>query len=221
MENDFLKMCKKRYSGKAITIIGNGPSIMQNYDKESDTAEFVNIQTDNPVWTLNGGWMVYKSEIGFAMDDLRLNNKPDHVETFQLHCKEITCPLITSTAYPEYPKSIEFPLADMVKKIPFRLYHETVHYMLAFAILCGVRSITMFGCDYKHGKEPECRAGTEAWIMAASLMGIEVMVSTESALLKRSQVEMWEDGQYYGYRKDSEILSAIRYDADNQEQKYA
>ena len=221
MENDFLKMCKKRFAGRAITIIGNGPSVMQGYDKETDSAQFANIQTDNPVWTVNGGWMIYKSELGFAMDDLRFNNKPDHISTFQLHCREINCPLITSTAYPEYPKSVAFPLAEMVKKIPFRLYHETLHYMLAFAILCEVESITMFGCDYTADKEPWARAGAEAWIMTASLMGINVMVSTESNLLKMQQVETWEDSQYYGYWKDSEILYSIRNEADTRERKHA
>ena len=228
----FFNECKEKYRGSEIAIIGNGPSMMRCV---GNSREFGVITSADPIkcpiWTVNGGWHHWKSELAFAIDDLRwgrsIMDERGHIDFWNQLFRDSKIPIVTSIAYPDIsPTSVAFPLRECLQKIPFRLYHETIHYMLALAIACGVKKIQIHGCDYTASERyPWERAGTEAWIMAASLKGIEVAISEKSNLLKMQREEPNEieffDPEYYGYKKDSVMLQSIRSIADTRERKYA
>lgn len=231
----FFEECREKYKGKEIAIIGNGPSMMRCL---GDSREFAIITSAAsikcPIWTVNGGWFHWKSEIGFMMDDFKYmiseKGETENMKFCEKLLSEAEIPIVTSTPYQDIaPTSVAFPLANVLKKIPFRLYHETIHYMLALAIACGVKRIQLHGCDYTASDRfPWERAGTEAWIFAAFLKGIEVAVSDQSNLLKMQRTDekhlSFFDAEYYGYKKDSNTLNVIRSLADSErfnQEKYA
>ena len=187
----------EKYRGATIAIIGNGPS---------GHADFGDIEY--PIWTCNGGWERIKNvELGWVMDDIHgpalrsMSNydipDPNYAD-HPLSILEAPVPIVTSCAYREqYPDNrnlIEFPLEDvlryygMTKDGSEPYFDETINYMVAWAIMIGVRKIFLFGCDYQ-GVRPSERASLEFWCGFARGRGIGIGFSRWSHTLKTQDLD--------------------------------
>lgn len=109
------------------------------------------------VWAVNKMGGVIFNDICFRMDDLKHNTDrlyPEMVRWLKEH------PLVmTSTAYPEYPGSVEYPLEEVVNFVGFPYLNTTPAYALAYALYIGVKEIMLYGCDYTYPDQPMAERG--------------------------------------------------------------
>lgn len=201
----------RRFAGKDIVMVGNGPTGQRDYSS-----------LGRPLWVVNGGWKIHEgAELCWMMDDLE-GPAWDMVGTPaqpRAHWEPITqscpIPIMTSVAYPaKFPQSVAYPLEDVLKRFPERVYFaETICYAAAWAIYIGVRSIDFGGCDYGTIRPAE-RAGLEYWIGRAEEAGIPCRVFPGSQLLKTGRI----DGKnrhipgVYGYQDWPEALKGNGYE---------
>lgn len=199
-----------RYRGAEIIICGNGPSAMR-----ADLSE-----VGRPVWTINGGWNFHpETELGWVMDDihgpaLRIDSNtnryfPDHAKQME-EIRGLDFPVITSTAYEGYPCLVEYPLRRVLeffwpgKRKVSPYFNETINYMIAWAIVVGVKRLDFIGVDYINVR-PDERASTEFWAGQAAARGIAIGTSDYSHFLKMQEL----DGinrhipGVYGYREEN------------------
>ena len=223
-----LKKVMAQYKNAHIAIIGNGPSVVQTkYKAESHEdlqrqepehsskkenviqhkpeMHVVNFSTyPNPLWVVNGGWWYHKNaSLAFAMDDFMspdgLQNHTNPEWFTELH-RTSPIPIITSRAYEDFPASLEFPLEQALYETNIAYFAESIDYMIVFAILCGVKTIDFFGCDYlETDRFPEERSSTEFWCGFAHARGIKLNVSPYSKLLKAPVRDKYFKHGFYGY----------------------
>ncbi len=194
MKTPSIQQLAEKYSGADICIIGNGPSGMA-----LDLSEYT-----NPIWTVNGGWKLHpESELAFIMDDWHGPAWRHPGCNFEFGVKEINTakvPIITSCAYPQYKNFVEYPLLDVLryfdpgKKWARPYFGETTNYIVAWAIMIGVRSLDLHGIDYINIR-PDERASLEYWCGRARQysgkpeIGMQITVNTASHFLKTQELD--------------------------------
>lgn len=178
-------------------MLGNGPTGMY------DMSEYWKNKGGGFVWTINGNWRSHAySDLGWMMDDWC---SPAHdTDTNTRHQKydlllETGIPVITPTAQEGINCFVEYPLKEIVNTFPGLYYGETLSYMVAFAIYCGVKRIDFHGADYT-GCKPAERACTEGWVFLAINKGIEVHTNSLSNFM-RTEIDGKNifDETFYGY----------------------
>jgi len=173
-------------------------------------------------WVINKLGCVYKHDLVFRMDDLRVPRKINQrvlldkdgidVHTRQTGwMKKHDKPIVTSTAYPEFPTSIAFPLEDVINTIGYSYFLTTPAYAAAFAIHIGVKHLKLYGCDFTY-PQPEYRAIAESgkanmeFILAIGMMkGMQVEIAKNSTLLG-TNLDISE--HLYGYEDPIEVLAS-------------
>jgi hypothetical protein len=187
----------EKYKGTNVCIVAQGPSGKRDLSQYSDADD-----PDCPnepwfIWTQNGGWVTHTySSLGFIMDDLRCDVW-DNIKRFtrgeiEAIVKNAKIPLVTSKSYPEYPALVEFPLKqamDTLPKINKSLnLNETINYMVACAIMWGVKRLDLWGVDYLTPEgvpiRPDKRACCELWLGMAAMAGIQIRTYAGSDLLR-------------------------------------
>ena len=173
------------------------------------------------VWVINKLGTVFNHDVVFRMDDLRRprdcnlsqgNNKdPDktihdtQTEWMRTHDK----PIITSTAYPEFPTSVSYPLEAVVNTIGYSYFLTTPAYAAAYAIHIGVKHLKIYGCDYVYRNNVyrgEAGRGNLEFILAIGMtMGVKVEVAPSSTLLG-TNLDISE--HFYGYENIIEVLES-------------
>jgi len=241
----------QEHFGKEIILAGNGPGLvimpsagdffaryMQNVrDRENGVGRDINgynppltkvtrlADNSKPLWSINGGHSYHPgSNLGWMMDNHLSHSAASHPqpEFYDGLIKDSKIPIITSKAYPAYPAMVEFPLKEVVKKFKSKRFDETVDYMLAFSGYCGVKKVTVIGCDYQlFDRFPGERAGTEYWIGRLEGLGIEIDTSPSQNLMKPSPGRgAFFHPTFYGYSFDDptandpevlEIVESIHY----------
>lgn len=170
------------------------------------------------VWAVNAMAGVIQHDRMFAMDDLRIQEMRAEAERDREPMGEqpITAalevirkhpgPVYTSRAYPDYPGTVDFPLAEVLTTTKGPPYlNNTAAYPIAYAMHLGVKEIQLYGLDYSypdHHKRERGRACVEFWLGLAAAAGIRVVVAGESQLMDAC---MPVDHQIYGY--DTQTLS--------------
>ena len=187
----------EEHKGKKVAILGNGITTLHEGGYIDFSGQY------DYIWTVNGGWLNHKtSNLGFMMDDWAsiahdIDVNPREVKRSKLEVAEI--PIFVTAAYPGFPTMLDYPLRQVIDEMEMGYFGETTSYMVAFAILCGVKEIHMHGCDY-HGCKPSERAATEFWCGVAHGRGINVAINPGSHFMntqydgKNNHVPM-----YYGY----------------------
>lgn len=149
----------KRLAGleyKSFAIVGMGWSnIMFNQDFESGNEKPASV-----VLAINSAAVWFRNvDMAIAMDDLRRDKHthPGYVEALTT----LPIPLLTTDHYEEYPNSVAYPLAAVVKTVfkgskwlAQKNLQNTVNYAVAFAILEGASLIKMYGCDFTRQDDP-------------------------------------------------------------------
>lgn len=181
-----------------VELVALGPTsrywVQHRLKKNEDPTE-----TADEVWTLNRGIRSFKHDLAFIMDDLdsEAAKDPDYGEAIANHDQ----PIIASTL-PEtmtHDSFWPYPLTHVLNKVGTHhaYFHNSVPYILAYAILIGVQEIHLYGCDYTHDEidtREAGRANCEYWVGVARSHGMIVGVPTTSTLLDSNQ-SAW----FYGY----------------------
>lgn len=157
------------------------------------------------VWTVNRGVRVFRHDVAWVMDDLigEANSDYRYGQFLMRHPK----PVITSVAYDSFTSSLTYPMAEVqaelgVEAVPY--FHNSVPYIIAYALFIGVKRLILFGCDYTHPNAPNIReadrANCEYWVGFARARGMRVGVPQDSTLLNtRDHDGLW----WYGYREQA------------------
>jgi len=113
-------------------------------------------------------------------------------------------PVFMQEAYPQFPKSVVFPIYDLVKRFGIDYFTSTVAMELAYALsLDGVDEIGLWGIDLVHGTEwGDQRPCAEYWIGRAVERGIKITKPASSALLTQRA--------RYAYDSPNPLLMELR-----------
>lgn len=110
-------------------------------------------------------------------------------------------PIYTSKAYPEYPGTIDYPLAEVIEAVGVPYFSTSVAYAVGDAIRLGdlgLEEIQLYGCDFtypdKHVSEAG-RACVEFLLAIAIQRGIKVVIAEDSTLMDVSEPKR----KLYGY----------------------
>jgi hypothetical protein len=179
---------KRQHAGKKIAILGNGPSARDWTGKYYDFSKAY-----SHIWVVNGGQIHHPTAtLEFMMDDhlgpaLEKAGIPQDVR--DKYIKKSKIPIITSCDYVGFGALTEYPLREIVEYHQTAYFGETLSYMVAFALWCGVKSIHFHGTDYFNCKPAE-RASTEYWCGIARMFkgaprdgGVEIRVNPQSHFL--------------------------------------
>lgn len=118
------------------------------------------------IWTCNMGLRVFRHDKVWVMDDLRAQAKkfPVYGRLLATHDR----PIITSQPYPEFPQSWRYPIEEVVKEVGDDFLRNTVCYAIAYAMVTGVKDLTLYGCDFWY---PQMDIREEGSMNAAYLLG--------------------------------------------------
>ena len=208
---------------KPITIVANGPSIVQHQTKgatfvgvPSGIKEDIIVHTTdfsshpNDIWTCNGAWYYHpdKCTLGWNMDDMKsecMKEHPQYDWYMSLFEGDTGIPVFSSVAYPEWPRVVASPLDAALLATKQAYFTETIQYMLALAFMAQVSEINMYGTDYMcHDKQPGQRANTEWWLGFLHHAGIKIKISPYSNLMKAPPIEPFRTG-FYGYESSKPL----------------
>jgi hypothetical protein len=203
------------YSGlmtrpKRLAIVALGPSA-QGFSRRQMSDVGVKKPYDE-VWTLNRGMRGFHHDKLFVMDDLRWIEKyrsKAYAEYLKAHDKTI----ITSTAYPEFPTAIPYPLKEVVDFHDDDIFAvNTVSYMVAYALYIGVEEMHVYGADfvYKNGVQVEEGGLAVAYMLGRCKMhGCIHVLTNETTMLYANRVVQREDGSIgrnpYGWHRIKEM----------------
>lgn len=183
---------------KRVTVVSLGAS-HQDYVGECLGHDFPATVSDrDETWTINRGINVFRHDLAFVMDYLDGERRkwPAYGERLWHHDK----PIITSQA-DGWPAHVHiYPQAEVRRHFgPVHdYYHNSIPWVLAYAVWIGVKEITLWGCDYTHprstGREDD-RANAEYWVAVARERGCQVLIPETSSLCNAIRGPFW-----YGYR---------------------
>lgn len=95
-------------------------------------------------------------------------------------------PFVGPYKYEEIPLSEAFPLEECVKRFGTPYFTNTIGYMIAYALLRGVKEIELYGVNQAGSHEyAEEKGGVEYWLGVANGLGVNVTINgKDSQLLK-------------------------------------
>lgn len=186
-----------------VAILGLGPSVDQYLDvtkRMGGRHPFC-----DETWGINALGAVLYCDRVFHMDDVRVqmrraealpeSNIARMVEWMRFH----PGPIITSRAHEEFPGLVEFPLQDFLQKYETPYFNSTAAYALCYAMLIGVKRVSLFGCDFTYPNQHDAEKGRgclEFWIGFAMGRGMKIAVSQRSTLLDAMNTQA---ERLYGY----------------------
>lgn len=154
------------------------------------------------VWAINFAALQVRHDLLFAMDDCRVQesraSESNMIGVF-LKLLEAHPWFYTSTAYPEYPGAIEFPLEEACKILPLPYFNSTVAYAIAFAMMQKVEELHLYGVDFSYPdahKAEKGRGCVEFLLGVAMARGTRVVLPDTTTLLDRNVAA---EEKPYGY----------------------
>jgi len=118
------------------------------------------------------------------------------IEKYKELINNLDVPFITSFKIDGINKIEEYPLKEIVEAYQNTYFTNSICYMIAYAILTGVKRIDLWGVN-QHGMKEYVneRKGVEFWIGLAMGHGIQFQINGPSHLLKK------ESKVLYGYKR--------------------
>jgi len=164
------------------------------------------------VWTLNRGLKAFPHDKLFCMDDFRWLEQRD--TGYAQFLKEHDKPVITSTAYPEYPNAVEYPIDDVGTWLGDDIFCvNTVAYMVAYALSIGVTDLWLYGADFAYPDGNKAESGGQAvtYLLGygAAKYGLKHYIPSTSTLLYANKLEQTPGGPprriRYGYHRKAQV----------------
>jgi hypothetical protein len=124
-------------------------------------------------------------QTGIAREFLEKNTKPI-----------LTCEMDDRVKHLE-----PYPLEEVIKKLNFCYFNNTVPYAIAYAIYYGAKELCLYGLDYTYRNVSMAEAGracTEFWCAIATSKGVKIEVAHNSGLL---DTNVPDNEKLYGYHR--------------------
>jgi len=138
------------------------------------------------VWVMNGAAAVFQHDVVFNMHDLeelaKCEPDKDFIGLYESHDK----PVVTIRAIPGVDNLYEYPLSEVIAEFQQNYFANGASYLIAFALLCGVSKINIYGCDFDYPNRSDYEAGRcnfEFWLGYARAKGVQIAVPQESTLM--------------------------------------
>ena len=211
-------MVKKKEVPEIVSLIGLGSSKKTFMVEAMTTGNYKGVSDE--VWVVNKLGATLQHDMLWRMDDMRklydCNDKEYSGgntekgttihDTWDNRLKNHDKPIVTSTAYPEYPTAVEYPLEAVINTIGYSYFRTTPAYAAAFAIHIGVKQLRIFGCDYVYPgnvyQGESGRANLEFILGIGMTMGMEVWVPPTTTLLDSNTPT---NEKMYGYLNPIEV----------------
>ncbi len=183
-----------RRNPDSVIVVALGPT-RQGYFNDQSRHDPL-IEADE-TWAINVGLRLGRYDLVFVMDDL-LQFGIQH-KKYGLDLRGANIPIITSTRYATYPKSVAYPLREVVETYGRvnAYFHNSIPYVLAYALFIGVKHMILFGADYHHEAtkaREEDRANAEYWVGFCRHAGMRIEVVQGTTLLNTHK-----QPHFYGY----------------------
>lgn len=192
-----------------VAMVGLGPSANAYW---LECAEWNTHVPWDEVWVVNKASAAFRHDVVFDMHDLRHKCRNSESVTERLRLKEIEKPLVTVQAYPEYPTSVTFPIKDVLTFIKHDILSSTPAYMVAYAMMIGVKEVYLYGMDFHYANLAHAEKGGQgmAYLLGmCHVLNIKFNLPHTSSLLAANECEIVTvDGkeelmrQLYGYTWD-------------------
>lgn len=141
--------------------------------------------TKNPIWVVNHAARVYSHNLAWNTHDL---NKLKDVETeinFESFYREYDRPVVTLRPVAGI-KTLIYPIKEVIEHWQDDYFFAAPAYMLAYAGMCGVERIRIFGADFDYADRSEYEAGRcclEYWMGRLRSRGVTFELPAETTLL--------------------------------------
>ena len=162
------------------------------------------------VWGINRALRGFVIDKLFCMDDFRWLEARN--ENYSNSLRAFDKPIITSTVYPEYPMSVEYPLQEVIQSIGDDVFAvNSVSYAVAYAIHIGVKEMSIYGADfsYPNGNTAESGGQAVAYLLGiAKERGIQFRLPANTTMLYANETKQTNQGmvrEYYGYHRKAEM----------------
>jgi len=206
----------KPYPLKKVVILGMGLSII-DWMRGSYAVPPEHMEEGSEIWTVNRAGLVFRSHKTFTGHTPEVLPEESH-EVY----RKIGGMVVSLKAIPGVENNFEYPLAEVIEAFNENYIMNTVSYAIAFAMLCGVKRIELYGCDYNYRAEmmgnvkqtpyEHGRANVEYWIGLARAKGIFIGVGQSSMLLdiaERVRTGMYGFGEAqptFEHGKDGKLI---------------
>lgn len=148
---------------KRVTILGMGRSSFA-WAAGSYNDPVLWDDPEHEVWAVNSAAFVFRHHKNFNMHDLDLvpefqpGNK---LEKYRKQLQIAERPVITVRAVEDCPQTLEYPLSEVMETFGECYLRNTVSYMIAYGLLCGVEHFDLVGCDYDYVSGPKLEGQTK------------------------------------------------------------
>lgn len=196
---------------RSVAIVGLGPSQQDFFRLLTHHEPGL---TFDEVWSVNTGLRYTPHDLAWVMDDLADYGArfPAYGQALRQHHR----PIVTNTAYAEYPGSLSYPLAEVLAACPQMtrcFYHNSIPYLLAYACFLAVETVYLFGIDYSHPEFATREEGREVaavWIGYLRGRGIAVNINEGSSMLQSHRIDdpLWRP--FYGYLRQPAVAGVTR-----------
>ena len=210
---------------KVVDIVACGPTIRSYMAMRFEYDPIA--PTPDEVWTLNKAVRTVRADLAFIMDDLvgearRSERYRQDLECLQIPVITSTVDMQVEDLYPTLFMHglTEYPLDEVLNQLGARVLrnrgpnlntgdvknvgdivgyylHNSIPYMLAYALFIGVERVQLYGADYTYpgmAAREDDRANTEYWIGLLRAFGVEVWTTRDTTLLNQTR-QPW----LYGY----------------------
>jgi len=211
-------MVEKKEVPKVVSLVALGSSKLAFFHETMLTGNPRGLADE--VWVINKLGVSVKHDMLFRMDDMRQvyscndkSYKGGNIEdsrrvhdVYNEFLRNTDKPVVTSTAYPEYPTAVEYPLEGVINTIGYSYFRTTPAYAAAFAIHIGVKQLRVFGCDFVYPGNKflaeSGRANMEFILGIGMTMGMEVWLPPTTTLMDRC---IPTKQKMYGYADPIEV----------------
>ena len=195
-----MKKVKNELKGKSIAIVGLGQTFSDFVNAKINSTKF------DEVWGINSIGAILHVDRTFMMDpvsrflDSELAGSQTGVGREFLDKNK--APIYSCEEDKRVSQILLYPLDEVVKKLGFCYFNNTVAYAVAFGIYNEVASISFYGIDFTYKSNVAFaeagRACVEFWCAIGVTKGVKIQVSQNSSLLDSN---VPENEKLYGYHR--------------------
>ena len=152
------------------------------------------------VWTVNFGGRIYRHDKLWLMDDMRgqATNLPEYGTMMRRHDK----PIITPVVYEEFPMAVRYPIEEVLNFLKDDFLNSTVAYAVAYAMMTGVKVMSLYGCDFYYPNVTRREEGGQCCAYLLGLAkghGMQFRLPQTSTMLSAYQAKVVDGGN--GHKK--------------------